>query len=69
MARAHKRQRDIDALLANDARPIESADELLIEAVFPSDDEAEEFNRAVREWRDHARHPADSYSTLDLLED
>jgi len=49
----HKRQRDIDALLrAKDARPIESADELLIEGVFPSDEEVDEFNRAVREWRD-----------------
>ena len=49
----HKPQRDIDALLASkDARPIESADELLIEGVFPSDDEVDEFNHAVREWRD-----------------
>lgn len=49
----HKRQRDIDALLqSKGARPIESADELLIEGVFPSDDEVDEFNRAVREWRE-----------------
>ena len=50
---AHKRQRDIDALLrSKHARPIESEDDLLIEGVFPSDDEVDEFNRAVREWRD-----------------
>lgn len=48
----HKRQRDIDSLLeSKGARPIESADELLIEGVFPSDDEVDAFNRAVREWR------------------
>jgi len=49
----HKRQRDIDALLeSKGARPIESTDELLIEGVFPSDNEVDEFNRAVREWRE-----------------
>ena len=40
-----------ELIRAKGARPIESADELYVPGVFSSDEEVDEFNEAVREWR------------------
>ena len=51
---AHRKPRRTVAELiaAKGAKPIEATDEWRIEGVFGSDEEVDEFNATVREWRD-----------------
>ena len=50
---AHRKpRRTVAELIAEKrAKPVEAADEWQIEGVFDSDEEVDEFNAAVREWR------------------
>lgn len=48
-----KPRRTVAELIAEKhAKPVEDTDEWRIGGVFDSDDEVDEFNAAVREWRD-----------------